>query len=458
MVQSPSGICPLDEPTAITLLGGRLKSWSVGPLAVIILSSGLPKITWPVEELFFIAENPRGRLHRVKGFLVQLGDMSVRRKSGPQLTMQKPCGVEVILQASKKYVAPEMWSKLWESPVRALIELLFPDGAKPESCFSRRWLPKARFDATVFQTTCSLDAAVFATLRKTCSQRGIFAQRKREEVPHEFIAWLPVDVSYSEARAQQQQHDSQVNGLICVKDRLGLSTSQSSLPALLKARLSATKVVIMVLRSWHLCRVFFLVKKATGGMRKMMMMMMTARQGFRDLLLALLVLGPLLTAVSFRLLHSVLFLMRAIGSTTPTMVVEAPQVDLQESAFGAFGFGVDSASATASTALRSLGMVFGGDGCDSTSPAWRRGCQNEGDDDDDEAWLYEARRPRNVLQEFKAIVAQGTRRLGNRRAFDKQSSDHLGVWDWVSGTGASCAWRGHYLPLYLRMGRWLLVG
>ena len=40
VVQSPSGICPLDEPTAITLLGGRLKSWSVGPLAVIILSSG----------------------------------------------------------------------------------------------------------------------------------------------------------------------------------------------------------------------------------------------------------------------------------------------------------------------------------------------------------------------------------------------------------------------------------
>ena len=224
VVQSSTGICALDEPTAITLLGGPLKSWSAGPL-----------IKWPVEGLFFIAEDPRGRLHRVKGFLVQLGDMSVRRKCGPQLTMQKPCGVEVVLQASKKYVAPEMWSKLWESPVRTLIELLFPDGAKPESRYSRRWLPKARFDATVFQTTCRLDAAVFATLRKTCSQRGSLAQRKREEVPDEFIAWLPVDVSLSEARAQQQQHDSQVNGLICVKDRLRLSTSQSSLPALLKA-------------------------------------------------------------------------------------------------------------------------------------------------------------------------------------------------------------------------------
>ena len=75
VVPSATGVCALDEATAVTLLGDPLKSWSVGPLAVIILSSSPPKVRWPFEELFFFTEDACGSLHRVRGFLVQLGDM-----------------------------------------------------------------------------------------------------------------------------------------------------------------------------------------------------------------------------------------------------------------------------------------------------------------------------------------------------------------------------------------------
>ena len=147
--------------------------------------------------------------------------------------MKQPSGVEVILQASKKYMSPETWAKLWDSPIRTILDLVFADGPKPESCYSRRWLPKARFDATVFQTTRGLEVAAFVSLRKVCSQHGVFAHRKREEVPEEFIAWLPTETSLSEARAQQQRHDSQVHGLICVKDKL----QPTSLPKVTSSRL-----------------------------------------------------------------------------------------------------------------------------------------------------------------------------------------------------------------------------
>ncbi|CAE7750383.1 unnamed protein product [Symbiodinium microadriaticum] len=116
----------------------------------------------------------------------------------------------------------------------------------------------------------------------------------------------------------------------------------------------------------------------------------------------------------------------------------------QVSAFGAFGFGNDGASAAASTALRSLGMVFGDGGGD---PLLRGGSklllglqqileEVDGDDEEEEdsndAWLRAAlvrlveRQPKNLLQELKSLVKQAGRKV--HRAMDEDYGGYEGDW------------------------------
>ena len=228
------GVAAMDADSASSLLAGVNTKWSLGALAVVVLGDRCPSLELSAEAITCVATDAQDRLHRVKGWLIQLGDQKVSRQGAADITMNPPTTIEVIVHVSKHFAATELWERLWANPIRTLNQIICESSmAPPEQWFTKRWLPKPTWDAEAFQASCRMPEEDYNKLRVSSGEKAIFLRRKREESVNEAVAWLPEETPLKDALLAQQKHSHIVVGLACVRKRLGLSTNMDHLEGLL---------------------------------------------------------------------------------------------------------------------------------------------------------------------------------------------------------------------------------
>ena len=83
-----SGVAAVDLDAANRLLAHSTKAWTLVPLALFVVSDSAPDSPLPCEELTILMNVPSGPVVCVRGFLVQLGTVSVKRRTFTQVAFR----------------------------------------------------------------------------------------------------------------------------------------------------------------------------------------------------------------------------------------------------------------------------------------------------------------------------------------------------------------------------------